>query len=189
MTRRLIIGLGNPGPRYDATRHNVGFMAVDRLADRHGLALTQEKFHGRYATGFVGDDSVVLLEPLTFMNRSGQSVQAARAFYGVDDSDVVVAHDDLDLDFGVSKIKIGGGHGGHNGLRDIFSKCGTRDFVRVRIGIGRPERGSVTDWVLSPYRPDELDTLDRQLDDVADALELILTSGAAAAQNEFNGRK
>lgn len=189
MSHHLLVGLGNPEPRYEATRHNIGFMAVDRLGDRHGIALTQQKFHGRYATGFVADKKVTLLEPLTYMNVSGKSVQAARAFYGFSDEEVVVVHDDLDLDPGVVRVKIGGGHGGHNGLRDIAAKTGSNDFVRVRLGIGRPVRGSVTDWVLSPFSVDELDTLDQQLDIAADALEMIVRDGPVAAQNEFNGRK
>jgi len=189
VSHHLLVGLGNPEPRYEATRHNIGFMAVDRLVDRHGISLTQQKFHGRYGSGFVGSDKVTLLEPLTYMNVSGKSVQAARAFYDFDDEEIVVVHDDLDLEPGVVRVKIGGGHGGHNGLRDIVAKTGTKDFVRLRLGIGRPEVGGVTDWVLSPFRADELDMLSEQLDVAADALEMIVRDGPVAAQNEFNGRK
>ena len=189
MSHHLLVGLGNPEPRYEVTRHNIGFMAIDRLGDRHGIALTQQKFHGRYASGFIGESKVTLLEPLTYMNVSGKSVQAARAFYSFEDRDIVVLHDDLDLEPGTVRVKIGGGHGGHNGLRDIIAKTGTNDFVRIRLGIGRPEQGSVTDWVLSPFRTDELDALDEQLTVAADAVEMILRDGPVAAQNEFNGRK
>lgn len=184
----LIVGLGNPGAKYDATRHNVGFMALDRLAERHNLALTQQKFHGRYATGFCGAEKVCLLEPETFMNLSGKSVVAASQFYSVAPSEIIVLHDELDIELGKVRVKIGGGHGGHNGLRDIAAKLGTKDFLRVRLGIGRPEHGDVTNHVLSRFRPDEEREVEEMLYTASDAIEAILEKGAAAAQNEFNGR-
>lgn len=162
-------------------------MAVDRVGDLHHLALTQQKFHGRYVSGLLGHHKVVLLQPDTFMNLSGKSVAAAMKFYQVEPERLVVFHDEIDLDAGVTRVKIGGGHGGHNGLRDIIDKIGSRDFVRVRIGVGRPEHGDVTNWVLSPFRQDQLDELDDQLELVAKIAETIVNDGADAAQNEFNG--
>lgn len=184
----MLVGLGNPGPRYEATRHNVGFMAVDELARRYRIGLTQQKFHGRYGSGLVGDTSLVLLEPDTFMNVSGKSVAAAAQFYRLDPEAIIVMHDDIDLDLGTVKVKSGGGHGGHNGLRDIVAKLGSRDFVRIRIGVGRPEHGDVTNWVLGPFADDEQTELQHALDSAADAVELILKDGLEAAQNEINGR-
>lgn len=184
----LLVGLGNPEPRYEATRHNIGFMAVDRLGDRIGASLTLQKFHGRYASGMCQGHKLHLLEPLTYMNLSGKSVAAARSFFDVAMENVIVVHDDLDLAPGTVRVKAGGGHGGHNGLRDIIAKTGLSDFVRVRLGIGRPEKGSVTDWVLNPFSKDELQVLDAQLADAADAIELILKDGVVVAQNRFNSK-
>lgn len=188
MSSFLLVGLGNPGPKYAATRHNVGFMAVDRIGDIHRIQLTQQKFHGRYGSGIICDQKVVLLEPDTFMNLSGKSVLAAAQFFQIEPERVVVFHDEIDLDPGVTRVKIGGGHGGHNGLRDIIAKWGSRDFIRVRIGVGRPEHGDVTNWVLGPFRNDQVDELDDQLDVVARIAETIVKDGPEAAQNEFNGK-
>lgn len=188
MSDFLLVGLGNPGPKYAATRHNVGFMAVDRVADRCRITLTQQKFHGRYGSGICRDRKIALLEPETFMNLSGKSVAAAANFFQIDPEHIVVVHDEIDLEPEVVRIKVGGGHGGHNGLRDIIDKLGTRDFVRIRIGVGRPQKGDVTNWVLSPFTQDEAIALDAVLDRAADAIEVILRDGPEAAQNEFNGR-
>lgn len=184
----LLVGLGNPEPRYETTRHNVGFMAIDRLADRLGVSLTQQKFHGRYASAICQGHKVHLLEPLTYMNLSGKSVVAARSFFDVAITDIIVVHDDLDLPPGAVRVKAGGGHGGHNGLRDIVAKTGSNDFLRVRLGIGRPEKGSVTEWVLNAFSKAEQPGLDMQLDDAVAAIELILTDGVLTAQNKFNGK-
>ena len=188
VAHRLIVGLGNPGPKYEKTRHNIGFMAVDMLSDRLGLPLTQQKFHGRYATGFCSSEKVTLLEPDTFMNLSGKSVVAARQFFQFEVDEVVVVHDELDLELGTVRVKIGGGHGGHNGLRDIAEKLGTRDFVRVRLGIGRPAHGAVTDWVLGAFKADEYGVVTDQLELACDVLEAIVRDGPMAAQNDFNGK-
>ncbi len=188
MTSHLLVGLGNPGPKYEMTRHNVGFLVIDRLADRHGISLTQQKFHGRYASGLCRGEKVHLLQPQTFMNLSGKSVVAAAGFFDIAMGQVIVVHDDLDLAPGVVRVKIGGGHGGHNGLRDIVAKSGSAEFVRVRMGIGRPEKGAVTDWVLGNYSRSEIEELEIQLDQACDAIEVILTEGASTAQNKFNGK-
>lgn len=188
MSDFLLVGLGNPGPKYETTRHNIGFMAVDRIGDRHRISLTQQKFHGRYGSGRVGDAKAALLEPQTFMNLSGKAVAAAARFFRLEPDHIVVLHDEIDLDFGAVRVKVGGGHGGHNGLRDIVDKIGSKDFIRIRLGVGRPTHGDVTNWVLSPFATDETATLDDMLRVAADAVEMILKDGPEAAQNEFNGR-
>lgn len=148
---KLIVGLGNPGPKYDRTRHNAGADFVSALAERHGLALKDDsKFFGLTARLTLGGCDLRLLIPTTYMNRSGQSVAALANFYGIETAAILVAHDELDLPPGVARLKIGGGHGGHNGLRDIIAALGNcRDFARLRIGIGHPGHASeVVDYVL-----------------------------------------
>nr|WP_230470042.1 aminoacyl-tRNA hydrolase [Lujinxingia vulgaris] len=188
VSRTLIVGLGNPGPKYEGTRHNIGFAAVDALAQRYQMTVTQSKFHGVYTTGIIGGHDVALLKPLTFMNLSGKSVAPALNFFNVTPDRLIVLHDELDVELGQMKIKEGGGHGGHNGLRDIVAKTGTREFIRLRLGIGRPEHGDVTNHVLGRFRPDETVAVDRLLDDACDAVEVVLKEGVAAAQNRFHGR-
>lgn len=188
MSRYLLAGLGNPGHKYRGTRHNVGFMALDRLAERYRLELREEKFKGSFTTGRIVDCKVAMLMPETYMNRSGESVVEAASYYDIPAERIVVAHDDIDLEPGRLKVKSGGGHGGHNGLRDIADKLGSKDFARVRIGVGRPEHGSVTDHVLGRFTRDEEPIIARVLDAAADAIEMILDEGVDAAKNRFNGR-
>lgn len=187
MGRTLVVGLGNPGADYAAHRHNVGFMVVDELSRRTGDPLAQRKFKGRFATTQVAGRPAVLLQPETWMNLSGRSVAGAAQFYGTDVGDVVVVHDELDLPFGRVKVKEGGGHGGHNGLRSIFQDSGMREFLRVRVGIGRPVRGDAADHVLTPFRKAELSELPFLIDRAADAVEALLRDGFAAAANQING--
>lgn len=184
MSRNLIVGLGNPGRKYDGTRHNIGFRTLRRLASRYRLSLSQSKFDGVYTTGRIAGSDVLLLEPHTYMNKSGKSVQAACSFYGIAASDTVVLHDDIDLSAGQIKIKDGGGHGGHNGLRDIIAKTGDRDFTRIRLGVGRPEHGDVTNYVLSRFDDEAL--ADELAEVGCDAVETVLADGVARAQNLFH---
>ena len=184
MSRWLIAGLGNPGRKYEGTRHNVGFMALERLAQRYRLQLSQTKFDARYTTGRIAGADVVLIQPQTFMNKSGKSVQAVRSFYDIPASKTVVLHDDIDLAAGQLKIKTGGGHGGHNGLRDIIAKTGDRDFIRVRLGVGRPEHGDVTNYVLSRFDDDTL--AEELVETGCDAVETLLGDGMQRAQNLFH---
>ncbi|MBA2660845.1 MAG: aminoacyl-tRNA hydrolase [Bradymonadaceae bacterium] len=186
MSRYLIVGLGNPGTKYEGTRHNIGFGLVERFARRHQISLTQTKFHGRYGTGSVGVHDLVLLEPQTFMNLSGQAVAPAAKFFDLDSQHIIVAHDELDLALATLRIKAGGGHGGHNGLRDIIARLGNPDFSRLRLGIGRPEHGNVTAHVLAGFRPDEQPGVDAMLETACDALETLLAEGMEAAQNRYN---
>lgn len=186
MSRYLIVGLGNPGRKYVGTRHNIGFEALERLAQRCRISLDAEKFDGRFETGLIGGQKVGLLEPMTFMNRSGHSVAAAANFYEVPAEQIVVLHDEIDLDLGRIRIKEGGGHGGHNGLRDIVQKLGTKDFLRVRLGVGRPEHGDVTNHVLGQFSSEERSQADDLVETASDAVELLVSEGLAAAQNRFH---
>lgn len=186
MSRYLIAGLGNPGSKYARTRHNIGFMALDRLAERHRMALGSEKFDSLFDTGRVGAEMVVLLEPQTYMNRSGKAVQAAANFYDVSPEQIIVVHDEIDLPLGSMRVKRGGGHGGHNGLRDIVNKLSTKDFIRVRLGVGRPEHGDVTNHVLGAFDRDEESEVAEMIEDACDAVAAIIADGVEAAQNRFN---
>lgn len=187
----LVAGLGNPGPKYAGNRHNIGFMVVDELARRASESF-REKFKGELARGWVsgrgGRRDLWLLKPQTYMNRSGSSVSAAANFYKIAMDEVIVVHDELDIESGEVRVKLGGGHGGHNGLRSIFEHLG-KDFVRVRCGIGRPIRGGdVTGWVLGDFSADERITLDDFISKAADAVELVCKEGPRAAMNAVNGR-
>ncbi|AWV89924.1 peptidyl-tRNA hydrolase [Bradymonas sediminis] len=186
MSRYLIVGLGNPGAKYARTRHNIGFMALERLADRYAIGLSTQKFDGIYGMGRVADQDVVLLEPQTYMNRSGGSVLGVARFYKVSPENILVLHDEIDLDLGKLRLKDGGGHGGHNGLRDIASRMSTRDFKRVRLGIGRPEHGDVSDFVLGRFTGAEAPDVDDLIERACDATELFLAEGLQAAQNRFH---
>ncbi len=188
MERFLIVGLGNPGAKYAQNRHNVGFMGVDRLADTGRLTITRKKFKGQYGTGTLAGASVVLLKPETFMNLSGQSVSPARSFFNVDVARIIVLHDELDLPFGRVRIKVGGGHAGHNGLRSMIDQLGTKDFVRIRIGIGRPEKGSVSSFVLADFHGEQQEWLADLIERAAEAAEAILTDGVRAAMNRINAK-
>lgn len=187
MSRTLIVGLGNPGTQYDKTRHNIGFMAIDRLAQRHQLAVTTKKFKGLLGTGFIEEQPVVLLKPQTFMNLSGQSVQPAASFYEVGIDKILVIHDELDLHMGTLRLKVGGGHGGHNGLKDIINRCASKEFVRVRMGIGRPEPShDVSSYVLGTFRKVDESLRDELIELSCDAIEMFLREGLVATQNRFH---
>lgn len=186
---KLVVGLGNPGERYAETRHNIGFMVVSRAAARAGIALKRQGYQGIYGVGrLVGEEAAVLL-PQTFMNRSGASAAPACQSLGVKPGDLIVVHDEIDLPFGILRIKVGGGHGGHNGLRSITEALGHGDFIRLRLGVGRPPTGGdVSGYVLSRFNSAERQALDELLDQAVAAVETILARGSAAAMNEFNSR-
>lgn len=184
----LVVGLGNPGPKYAKNRHNVGFMVVDRLAAELGADL-RDRHRGRSAKVRLGGEDVVLLEPLTYMNRSGESVQEAMHFYKVPLPSVLVVHDELDLPFGALRLKQGGGAAGHNGLRSIIACCGGPDFARLRIGIGRPPHGGpVHGWVLGDFDATESARLPDVLKLAPPRVEAVIADGIASAMNRFNAR-
>lgn len=154
---KLIVGLGNPGQQYEKTRHNAGFLFVDRLAGLYGGGWSRAgQFQGDVAECVIGGTKLLLLKPMTFMNRSGTSVGAALRYYKLECGELLVVHDELELAEGVARLKRDGGHAGHNGLRDIIAHIGTKDFYRLRIGIGRPSVGGVADYVLSGFSGDGL---------------------------------
>jgi peptidyl-tRNA hydrolase, PTH1 family len=183
----LVAGLGNPGREYADTRHNVGFMVADELARRHGASF-RSKFSGEVADLRL-DGRVALLKPQTFMNESGRSVGAAVRFFKVPPEALLVVHDEVDLEPGRLQARLGGGLAGHNGLRSVAQHLRTGDFLRLRVGVGRPERGDrrpVADFVLSPFAPDlDVESLVAR---AADAVELVATEGLEAAQQRFNER-
>lgn len=181
----LVIGLGNPGPQYAKTRHNVGFMVADLLAARIGAPFTVHKKSGaEIVTGRLGGRPVVLAKPRTYMNQSGRHVGPLAKFYSVPPGDVIVLHDELDIAFGKIRLKLGGGEGGHNGLRSLVNALGTKDFQRVRIGIGRPPgRKDPAAFVLEPFNATERDEVPTICEQAADATELLLELGVEPAQN------
>ena len=188
----LIVGLGNPGPKYETTRHNVGQMALDVLADRMGARFSPHKTNSRVAEGRLapGGPKLVLAKSNGFMNTSGGPVSALAKYFDVAPERLVVLHDELDLPFDSLKLKQGGGHGGHNGLRDIAKALGTPEFLRVRIGIGRPPgQQDPADFVLKPFASQERDALAVLLEDAADASEALVTEGLLAAQQRFHGSR
>lgn len=185
----LIVGLGNPGPRYEATRHNVGQMVLDELAARRRETFKAHKANARVVETWLrpGAAKLVLAKPNSFMNVSGGPASQLARFYGTDPGRVVVVHDELDIPFDTIKLKVGGGHGGHNGVRDIAKALGTADFPRVRVGIGRPAgRQDPADWVLDPFGAAERTTLPILVSDAADAVEMLIDEGLVAAQQRFH---
>lgn len=188
-TTWLVVGLGNPGPDYAGHRHNVGQMAVSQLASDIGATFKSHKANTLVAEGWVrpGGPKLVIAKPNTFMNLSGGPVANLLKFYGVEPANLIVLHDELDIDFDVIRLKSNGGHGGHNGLRDIIAAIGTNEFNRVRIGIGRPPgRQDAADFVLSNFNSSEREILPHVLAHATDAVETIAEEGILAAQQRFN---
>ena len=183
--RWLLVGLGNPGIRYAQHRHNIGFVVVDALAAR-AQAQLRASCYGQLAATRFGADDVGLFKPMTYMNHSGQAVREAAARYELPVGRIVVLHDDIDLTFGRLKVKVGGGHGGHNGLRSIADHVG-RDFLRIRMGVGRPSDGDVTSHVLGDFSPAERLDLGEFVDRAHASLESVLGEGPETAMNRFNG--
>ncbi|MGX1701880.1 aminoacyl-tRNA hydrolase [Microbacterium sp. NPDC055357] len=185
----LVVGLGNPGPRYETTRHNVGQLVVDELAARRGEGFKAHKANARIAETWLrpGGAKLILAKPNSFMNVSGGPVAGLAKFYGIEPGHVIVVHDELDIPFDSLKLKTGGGHGGHNGVRDVAKALGTPEFPRVRVGIGRPPgRQDAADWVLDPFGTTERKTLPILLSDAADAVEQLVGEGLLAAQQKHH---
>jgi len=187
----LLVGLGNPGKKYAANRHNVGFLVLDAIAAEAPGLVWKEKFSGVFARAEVFGQPAALLKPMTYMNLSGDSVQPAMAFTKVPLGGVVVVHDELDVPFGEVRVKVAGGHAGHNGLRSIIERAGAPDFVRVRVGIGRPPpefRGDVADYVLHDFDPVERAQLGDVIARAVAATRSVVTLGAAAAMTAVNAK-
>ena len=181
----LLVGLGNPGIRYARTRHNIGFMVLDRLAETMGLSFS-EKADYRACNGSISGQKVILMEPLTFMNRSGSAVRKILSKYTILPEHIVVIHDDLDLDAGKLKIRTKGSSGGHKGVESVIQNLGTRDFIRVRIGIGRDHLIPTEDYVLSRFRKEENALLKEALSAAVDAIFCLIEEGTGKAMNRFN---
>ena len=184
---RLIVGLGNPGSTYVGTRHNIGAQVLERGARRVSISLKTTS-RARIGRGRFGGQDVALVVPLTWMNQSGLVVADLIRDLQVDPTNLIVIHDDLDLSFGRLRIKRGGGTGGHNGIRSVIAEIGSPEFIRVKIGIGRPSEGvEVADFVLSPFLDEEHRVLDRMLDVAVDAVECLVREGEVVAMNQFHG--
>ena len=188
--RAVVVGLGNPGPRYAGTRHNAGFLVLDLLAIRAGGSFKAFKGSGGQAEILetrIGSRPVILMKPTTYMNESGGPVAGVARFYKVPVEHIVAVHDELDLPFGVLRLKSGGGEAGHNGLRSLVASLGSKDFARVRFGVGRPPgRQDAADYVLRDFATPERKELEFLIDRAADSVESILVAGLEAAQNEYN---
>jgi PTH1 family peptidyl-tRNA hydrolase len=185
----LLVGLGNPGPRYAGNRHNVGFLVLDELAARVGGKFKAHRSGAEVLEGRLADRRVVLAKPRSFMNLSGGPVAGTAKFYKIEPSGIVVIHDELDLPFGALKLKLGGGDNGHNGLRSITKSLGTKDYFRARFGIGRPPgRMDPADFVLKDFSTVERKELPFEVDRCADAVEALIGKGLTAAQNSFHAQ-
>jgi len=181
----VIVGLGNPGSRYSKTRHNIGFMVADDIADRYRVELKTRDLY-KIGKGSIGGNDVILVEPLTYMNRSGLAVRDVLKRYSVPPENLIVIHDDIDMETGVLKIKKKGSSGGHRGIESIIESIGTGDFIRVKIGIGRGEGIPVEDYVLGRFRRDEIPAIKDAINRASDAVVTVLTAGVNRAMNRFN---
>jgi peptidyl-tRNA hydrolase, PTH1 family len=185
---RLLVGLGNPGPRYADTPHNAGFVVIDRFASKHRLPAFVTKYSGEFSRGKALGEEIALLKPQTFMNLSGESVGAALRYLPIEPSDVLVVFDEMDIPSGKLRLRKSGGHGGHNGLRSIIEALGSSDFPRIRVGIGRPPSGrEPTGHLLSKVHPDERARLSATIDLAVEALEVSISQSFELAMNRFNG--
>jgi PTH1 family peptidyl-tRNA hydrolase len=187
---RLIVGLGNPGEAYRLTRHNIGFMVVDRLAHSHRILLNKRRFGAVFGLGRVDGQCVIVAKPMTFMNMSGAAVQNLAHFFKLNTQDLLVVHDDIDLVFGKIKIKQKGGDGGHNGLKSLIEAFGSGVFARVRVGIGRPEaKQEVKTYVLSKFDSRQVTVLDEVISTAQDAVETIVVRGLTEGMNRFSRKE
>jgi len=184
---KIVVGLGNPGRKYERTRHNAGFMAVDELARSLRFSLTQEKYQALIGRGRIDGNEALLVKPQTFMNESGRSVGAVLRYTSASAGDLIIVHDELDLPLGAVRVKDGGGHGGHNGLRSLIDHLGSPAFLRVRVGVGRPPEGrDPADFVLSPFLPGEREAAATAVARAAEAARMIVADGVTAAMNRYN---
>lgn len=194
-SKYLIAGLGNPGEKYTATRHNIGFQLIDHLADQYGLNKQSSKMRGVSYRGRLWGKQVILLKPQTFMNKSGESVRQYLDYYDIERQDLLVIHDDIDLHSGRVKVVAKGGAGGHNGIRSIINHLGSNVFARLKVGVGRPcaENGigdiPVDKYVLSRFSKDEVELLEQRAGVVEEAVELFMTEGVDSCMNQINGRE
>jgi len=183
----VVVGLGNPGERYKLTRHNIGFMVIDRLADLHNIRVNRIKHKALEGEGIIGGERVVLVKPQTYMNNSGLSVLDVYQSYNLDLENLIVVYDDMDIDVGMIRIRPKGSAGSHNGMKSVIYHLNTDNFPRIRIGIGRrPEGVNAAEYVLSPFRENELPLIKDSIERACKAVETIITDGIDKAMNKFN---
>ena len=187
---KLIVGLGNIGRQYENTRHNTGFMIVDRFADANGLSFNKEKFDAQLADGMVEGQKVILAKPTTYMNESGRAVRQIVDYYDLDPDDVIIVYDDMDLDCGRLRLRQKGSAGGHNGIKSLIAHLDTQQFDRLRVGIDHPKQTKVVDWVLGRFTPEQRENFDLGAADAVAALEeWVKTDDFAQVMNKFNRNK
>ena len=182
----LIVGLGNPGKEYDGTRHNIGFEAIDYIADKYNIELNRIKFKWVFGEGFINGKKLILLKPTTYMNLSGESIREVINFYKISNEEVIVIYDDMSLEVGRLRIREQGSHGGHNGINSIIANLGTDVFPRVKIGVGAP-KGNLVSHVLGKFSDDEVEILKETIKASNEAVSIMLQSNAKEAMNKLNG--
>ncbi|GAA0311053.1 PTH1 family peptidyl-tRNA hydrolase [Gracilibacillus halotolerans] len=184
---KVIAGLGNPGKKYANTRHNIGFLVIDELLSRNGWSLSKRKFNGLYTEELVHYEKMIIVQPQTFMNLSGECIRPLMDFYQLEPSDIAIVYDDLDLPLGKVKLRQTGGHGGHNGIRSLISHLDTKQFNRIRIGIGRPDtQMPVIDYVLGKFSKEERKLIDPAIQKAADAIEEWASNSFDHVMNKYN---
>ncbi len=186
---KIVVGLGNPGKEYENTKHNIGFMVLDRLAEKLGISVKKIKFKGLYGEGFLNGEKIILLKPQTYMNLSGQSVREIVDFYKIDPEDLVVIYDDLDLPMGALRIRSKGSAGTHNGMKSVVYQTQTDAFPRIRVGIGGDRKGDTVHYVISGFHGEEKDIMREAVLKAADAAECLIRDGVNEAMNRFNTKK
>ncbi|MBQ5696190.1 MAG: aminoacyl-tRNA hydrolase [Clostridium sp.] len=182
----LIVGLGNPGKEYDGTRHNIGFAAIDYIADKYNIELNRVKFKGVFGEGFIDNKKVILLKPTTYMNLSGESIREVINFYKISNEEIIVLYDDISLEVGRLRIREKGSHGGHNGIKSIIANLGTDVFPRVKIGVGAP-KGNLVSHVLGKFDNEEVEILKETIKASSEATSIIIKSDIKSAMNKLNG--
>lgn len=188
-TMKLIVGLGNPGMKYAATRHNIGFEAIDSIAEYYHISINKNKFKAEIGEGSIGGEKVVLMKPQTYMNLSGEAISACRAWYKIEPQDIIIIYDDVTLEVGQLRIRKTGSAGGHNGIKSIIQHLGCETFPRIKVGVGeKPPGWDLADHVLGRFSEEEMKVLCPRLKDVSDAVEMIIKKDVDAAMNNYNGK-
>lgn len=186
----VIAGLGNPGREYEGTRHNVGFMTLDALADKYNIDVREKAFKGLIGKGVIEGNKVILVKPQTYMNLSGECIRQVMDYYKVDPSEFIVIYDDISLVPGGIRIRKKGSAGGHNGIKNIIAHLGTQEFPRIKVGVGdKPPRMDLADYVLSRFSKEDREKMEQAFKDAAEAVEVMIAEGPDAAMNQFNGHK
>lgn len=185
----LIAGLGNIGQQFNLTRHNIGFEAVDYIAEKYDIPINKEKFNGKYGQGVIDGKKVILLKPSTYMNLSGECIGPFLHFFDIEPQELIVIHDDIDFETGSVRIRKKGSGGTHNGMKNIIYVIGTTDFPRIRIGVGNDKRFDLASYVLSRFKPDEIPAMQKAVVRVSEIIHTIMTDGIDKAMNEYNPRK